>query len=191
MVTPAPLLDDAERQELLRIARVSLREYLTSRIIPPGGPHCSALVRPAAAFVSLHRGEALCGCIGTLSRATPLYRVVQEMSIGAATRDRRFAPLELGELADLTIEISVLGLFEPVDRPPDGIEIGRHGLSVHRSATRGLLLPQVAIHARWNAAEFLGATCKKAGLAENAWQLDDTVVERFSAQVFGDANASI
>jgi AmmeMemoRadiSam system protein A len=133
----------------------------------------------------------LCGCIGTLSRATPLYRVVQEMSIGAATRDPRFAPLELGDLADLAVEISVLGLFERVDRPPAGIEIGQHGLAVRGSATRGLLLPQVAIHARWSAAEFLGATCRKAGLAEDAWQLGDMVVERFSAQVFDDANTSI
>ena len=39
METPArSLLDDNERRELLRIARVSLKEWLRSGRLPPGSP---------------------------------------------------------------------------------------------------------------------------------------------------------
>src|SRR5262245_37445169 len=62
----AHVLADDEKRELLRIARATLREHAFSGRIPPGKPHRESLVTPAAVFVSLHRGKALRGCIGTV-----------------------------------------------------------------------------------------------------------------------------
>jgi len=179
-------LTDHEKRELLRIARATLREYLSSGVIPPGAPHRDSLTAPAGAFVSLHKGKELRGCIGTFAETTPLYRTIQEMAISAATRDPRFEPLSSDEIPEIDIEISVLSGLEAVARPPAGIEIGRHGLHVTKGFLRGVLLPQVAVQSAWDAEEFLSQTCKKAGLDARAWSLPEAVVEVFSAQVFAE-----
>ena len=175
-----------EKRELLRIARTTLREWLSTGSIPPGVPHRATLVAPAGAFVSLHKGSELRGCIGTFAETTPLYRAVQEMAVSAASRDPRFEPLAAEELTEIDIEISVLSGLVHLDRPPEGIEIGRHGLHITRGFLRGVLLPQVAISSSWTAEEFLCQTCRKAGLEPRAWAEPEVLVEIFSAQVFAE-----
>jgi AmmeMemoRadiSam system protein A len=177
-------LEAREKRELLRIARATLREYFSTGIIPPGAPHRASLLAPAGVFVSLHRNRELRGCIGTFAETTPLYRAVQEMVVSAATRDPRFEPVGEEELEGMDIEISVLSGLTPLTHPPDGIEIGRHGLHVTRGFLRGVLLPQVAVAGGWSAEEFLAQTCKKAGLDPVAWRDAQAQVERFEAQVF-------
>ena len=180
------VLADDEKRERLRIARATLREHGYSGRIPPGKPHREALCAPAGVFVSLHEGETLRGCIGTIEAEKPLYRIIQEMAVAAATRDPRFAPVEEGELDDLTIEISVLGVRREV-RGPDEIVIGVDGLWISHGERRGLLLPQVAVQASWDAVTFLTRTCHKAGLPPEAWRDPEATVTAFQAQVFSDA----
>lgn len=144
-----------------------------------------ALAAPGAAFVTLHVGGALRGCIGTLERRRPLWAVVGDMAAAAATRDARFLPIDLTDLQDMTVEISVL-TPDVVIRRPDEIEIGRHGLDVRQGSARGLLLPQVAIEHGFDREKFLAATCRKAGLPANAWHDADTEIRVFEADVFGD-----
>ena len=83
------------------------------------------------------------------------------------------------------IEISVLGAPRSI-RGPDEIVIGRDGVRVESDGRRGILLPQVAPDAGWNAATLVAKTCEKAGLAEDAWQRADVQLSAFSAQVFSD-----
>jgi uncharacterized protein len=179
------VLADDEKRELLRIARATLREHGFSGRIPPGKPHRESLTAPAAVFVSLHRGKALRGCIGAVEASQPIFRAVQEMAIAAATRDPRFGPVEPDELDHLIIEISVLGAARAV-RSPDEIAIGVDGLRVELGPQRGLLLPQVATEAAWDAATFLARTCVKAGLPEDAWREAEAEILAFPAQVFSD-----
>ena len=54
----------------------------------------------------------------------------------------------------------------------------------------GLLLPQVATEWRWDRETFLRETCRKAGLAPDAWRDPDTEIYLFSADVFGEGDAS-
>jgi AMMECR1 domain-containing protein len=54
---------------------------------------------------------------------------------------------------------------------------------------RGLLLPQVAVEHRLNGERFLAETCRKAGLAGDAWRDADTEIRAFEAEVFGDHDA--
>jgi len=112
----------------------------------------------------------------------PLYRNVSGCAIAAASRDSRFKPIKLAELPEVEFEISVLS---PVEKVTDlsAIEIGTHGLIVSRGNARGLLLPQVAIQHQWSREEFLGETCRKAGLPPTAWKQGATV-HRFTAEVF-------
>jgi AmmeMemoRadiSam system protein A len=179
-------LADDEKRELLRIARATLKEHAYSGRIPPGKPHRESLCAVAGVFVSLHAGEELRGCIGTIDAEKPLYRAIQEMAVAAATRDPRFPPVVEEELEDLTIEISVLGHARAV-REPEQIVIGDDGLWIELGDRRGLLLPQVAGHAGWDAATFLARTCHKAGLPVDAWRDPATTITAFRAQVFSDS----
>jgi AmmeMemoRadiSam system protein A len=151
----------------------------------PGSP---ALAAPGAAFVTLHVAGQLRGCIGTVERRRPLWQVVSEMAAAAATRDPRFPPLDAADLGALTVEISVLTPDVVIGGPED-IEIGRHGLDVRRGGVRGLLLPQVAVEHQLNGERFLAETCRKAGLAGDAWREAGTEIRAFEADVFGDHDA--
>ncbi|HXU05175.1 MAG TPA: AmmeMemoRadiSam system protein A [Polyangia bacterium] len=180
-------LSVADRRLLVEHARAAV----ISRIDGASGAHLgdgeppAALAAPGAAFVTLHVGGALRGCIGTLDRGRSLWSVVSEMAAAAATRDPRFAPIDADDLQAMTVEISVLTPDVVIHRPEE-IEIGRHGLDVRRGGARGLLLPQVAVEHGLDREKFLAATCRKAGLPANAWTDADTEIRVFEADVFGD-----
>jgi AmmeMemoRadiSam system protein A len=178
-------LTDDEKVELLRIARATLREYLRTGRIPPGKPHRQSMLDRAGVFVSLHRGTELRGCVGSVRDAAPLYKAIQEMAIAAAARDSRFPQVQLNEVSELTIEISVLGAHRQL-RDPSEIEIGIHGVSLAYEDKHGLLLPQVAREQGWNPVEFLDNVCRKAGLAVGTWRSEQCAIEIFTAQVFDE-----
>ena len=178
-------LTDEEKQELLRIARATLREFLRTGRVPPGKPHRDSLVAEAGAFVSLHIGPSLRGCIGTQQESKPLYKTIQEMVVAAASRDPRFNPVTGEEFDSLIIEISVLGDRGEV-RGPEDIVIGEHGITIDRQGRRGLLLPQVASDNNWDAETFLEHVCAKAGMPHGSWREEGCELERFTAQVFSE-----
>jgi AmmeMemoRadiSam system protein A len=182
------LLSDADRRLLIAHARAAV----LARISRPrdeedgdNGPVPPALATPGAAFVTLHVSGDLRGCIGTLDRQRSLWSVVGDMAAAAATRDPRFDPIDVRDLRDMTVEISVLSP-DVVIHGPEEIEIGRHGLDVRRGAARGLLLPQVAVEHGLDRETFLAATCRKAGLPPDAWHDAGTEIRAFEADVFGD-----
>ena len=144
-----------------------------------------ALRRPAGAFVTLTKAGDLRGCIGSIHAVEPLYRAVASSAISAAFRDPRFYPLRPDEMPDIELEISVMGPIEPV-KNTDEIEVGRDGLIVSRGRNAGLLLPQVATDYGWDRQTFLDQTCIKAGLEKGAWRSEQTRIEKFAAEVFGE-----
>jgi AmmeMemoRadiSam system protein A len=187
---PEFTLDGAQRDELLSVARRALVLYFETGQRPRIEALDPLLLTPAGAFVSLHRrapkpGEPrLRGCIGTFEQHDALVDTVCRMAIAAATQDPRFSPVEAEELAELASEISVLS---PRRRATASqVVVGRHGIFVTQGARRGVLLPQVATEHGWDSATFLEHTCQKAGLAKDAWREAETVIETFSAQVFGE-----
>jgi len=78
----------------------------------------------------------------------------------------------------------VLGPIEPVVDLAE-VVVGRHGLIVDSGSRRGLLLPQVAVEWKWDAAEFAAQTCIKAGLPRDAYQNGATLF-KFAAEVFAE-----
>lgn len=176
---------DSERAELLKLARTTLQTYLENGTIPDFHTSSQALLEKKGAFVSLHRGDELRGCIGQIVADRELFQVVQHCVLSAALEDARFFPVEKDELGDLSIEISVL---TPLRRIQDiqEIEVGKHGLYIVRGNHRGLLLPQVATQYNWDRIQFLKHTCLKAGLPESAWQDPQTSIYIFEAEVFSE-----
>jgi len=178
-------LDIEAQRELLALARNTLESFLATGKVPDYKPRRPELRQLAGAFVSLHCGDELRGCIGLIKPDGPLYRTVQRCAVSAASEDYRFEPVSPQELAGVTLEISVLS---PLERAKDlsGITVGKHGLYVVRGQSRGLLLPQVATDWEWDRETFLAQTCLKAGLDEDAWRDPATTIYQFQAQVFSE-----
>ena len=121
------------------------------------------LKEPGAAFVCIHKGPELRGCIGMIEARAPLCETVKRMAVEAAFGDPRFPPSAPDELDDINIEISVLTPMQRIGDPSE-IEIGKHGLLIRKGFNTGILLPQVAPEHNWDREEFLKWTCRKAGL---------------------------
>lgn len=176
-------LDEPQRKDLLGIARRALEGHVGAGRVPPEEGARGKLAAPGAAFVTLTRNGRLRGCIGYTEAVAPLFKVVQECAVAAATEDPRFPPVSPKELPSLHVEISVLTPLVPI-RPED-VEVGRHGLMVEQGRMRGLLLPQVPVEWGWDRETFLDQTCVKAGLPPSAWRHGATL-RAFTAEVFGE-----
>jgi AmmeMemoRadiSam system protein A len=177
------MIESAERQRLLQLARGAIVAYLSGLPAPAVAPS-PITERRAGVFVSLHKGDALRGCIGHIEPDHPLSRAIPSAAIAAASTDPRFAPVTADELIGLQIELSILGPLEQIAGVGD-IEVGRHGLVVESGWKRGLLLPQVAVEWGWVAEVFLSQACHKAGLPADAWKSAATLW-RFEAEVFSE-----
>ena len=172
-----------DRRALLALAREAIAASVRG-LPPPVTAPAPIMSRLAGVFVSLHKGQALRGCIGHVEADRPLGRSVPEMAVAAASRDPRFPPVTADELGDVEIELSVLGELEPIGGAGD-VDVGRHGLLVEFQGMRGLLLPQVAVEWQWDAETFLAQTCRKAGLPGDAWKTGASI-RRFTAEVFAE-----
>ena len=180
-------LTDQERAALLTIARAAVETTARGEPLPaqPEDACTPTLEENGCCFVTLHRQGHLRGCIGTFHPGRPLWKTAQEMAVQASSRDPRFRPVAAEEIPEIDLEISVLTPSVPVSDPGE-IEVGRDGLIISRGHTRGVLLPQVATENGWDREEFLDHTCRKAGLSAGAWRGEDTTIERFTADVFGE-----
>jgi AmmeMemoRadiSam system protein A len=177
------VLTGEQRQVLLTIARTSITACVLGH--PTTEVGVIALPDASGVFVTIKRRGALRGCLGTLQNRRGLALEVMRCAIDSAREDPRFSPVTAEELADLMLEISVLGPLEEIEAKLDAFTIGQHGLVVEKGFHRGLLLPQVATEWDWSPEQFLQQTCVKAGLPRDAWQRGVRLY-RFAAEVFGD-----
>ena len=169
----SPELGQQSKRALLQIARDAIRAELDGTVYRPPVPVDPELAVAAGAFVTLHTGGNLRGCIGSLEGTRPLSETVAEMARSAAFRDPRFPPLEEQEWADLSVEISALTPLEEIS-DPQRVQVGRH-----------VLLPQVPVQYGWDRETFLERTCEKAGLPSDAWRRGANI-QVFEARVFGE-----
>ncbi|MBI5588452.1 MAG: AmmeMemoRadiSam system protein A [Deltaproteobacteria bacterium] len=162
-------LTEFEKETLLKTARASIETYVRDKTaleveLPnPGHLDCSG------AFVSIHTGGRLRGCIGTFASPNPLYITVRDMAVAACSKDPRFVPVEPEELDEIMVEISVLSPLKEISDISE-IEVGRHGLYITKGRFRGVLLPQVAVEYGFDREKFLEETCLKAGLDTFDWK---------------------
>jgi AmmeMemoRadiSam system protein A len=179
-----PYLSKVNRQNLLLLARKAIVEAVTRRKLPEDIPHEGVFGLRQGVFVTLHiRGE-LRGCIGTTEGDEALGDAIVRCAASAALQDPRFPAVRADELDDIQVELSLLSPLTPIQA--DEIEIGRHGLTISDESHRGLLLPQVAVEHHLSREQFLGETCRKAGLTPEAWKWPTTRIEGFTCEVFSD-----
>lgn len=133
-----------EEDPYIRLARTALSQYLSDKTyltLPQDLPQ--EMKQRSGVFVSIHKNNALRGCIGTIS---PMRKNIAEEiimnAISAGTRDPRFPPMSLAELRQVRIHVDVLSRLEPVFFP-DELDVKRYGLVVTSGHKRGLLLPNI------------------------------------------------
>lgn len=152
----APLYEQAEQERMatrraqedpwVHLARTSLETYIRSgqrlTSLPDGLPE-ELTQRAAGAFVSLHLGGRLRGCIGTIApTAENVAWEIVNNAVSAGTRDPRFAPVQPDELDALEYSVDVLGEPETITSL-DELDPKKYGVIVSCGGRRGLLLPDL------------------------------------------------
>ncbi|HQI70446.1 MAG TPA: AmmeMemoRadiSam system protein B, partial [Bacteroidales bacterium] len=179
-------LSSEDKKDLMGIARSTLTEYIKNGKIPAvdTSGFSSTIKQNCGAFVTLHKQGRLRGCIGRFEADKPLYLVVQDMTIAAATEDYRFSRVVTDELNTIDMEISVLSPLKLI-KSIDEIGLGKHGIYIKKGSRGGTFLPQVATETGWSKEEFLGHCAEdKAGLGWYGWKDADIYI--YSAIVFGE-----
>jgi AmmeMemoRadiSam system protein B/AmmeMemoRadiSam system protein A len=171
---------------LLSFARKTIRQYLTSGTTPLARGFDPVLESEKGVFVTLRKQDRLRGCIGHMADDLPLCQAVGYCALQAAFNDRRFSPVELDELADIEIEVSVLTPFQPVGGYED-IRIGRDGVLLEKDGRSAVYLPSVAVEQGWNREEMLSHLCVKAGLPPDGWKTG-TRFYTFQATAFSESD---
>ena len=183
-----PFLSEADRRTALQLARTAVVEAVTYRKFPDSFPSQGVFAERHGVFVTLHVHNRLQGCIGVIEAKEPLGEAIARCAASAALEDPRFAPMKTEQLGELSIEISLLSVMEPI--APESVEIGRHGLFVRLHAQRGLLLPQVAAEHRLTREQFLEEACRKAGLPREAWRDPEARLFGFTCEAFSETSLS-
>jgi MEMO1 family protein len=171
-------LTEADKANLLHIARESLKAFVEDGKIfePEKSSIGKTLQQQAGAFVTLTKADELRGCIGTFKPSGPVYQMVREMTISAASKDYRFSPVQREELDQIDIEISVLTPLRKIQSINE-IEIGKHGIYIIKDNKSGTLLPQVPLKYGWTREEFLGYCARdKAEIGWNGWKKADIYI---------------
>ena len=182
-------LDQGKR--LVKLARAAIENQLLGKALEFGAEK-KEFSQARGVFVTLNKwpSRQLRGCIGFPYPTKSLAEAVVESARAAAFFDPRFKPIEKKELDSITIEISVLTVPEAIKVElktlQESIKIGKDGLIVQFHGFSGLLLPQVATEQKWNALEFLRATCVKAGLPAEIWLNPTCKIYKFQAQIFSE-----
>ena len=157
---------------LLRIARASLFDALDLGDAT-GGWDDPWLREPGATFVTLRRGGNLRGCVGSILAYRPLLEDVWRNARASAFHDSRFPPVQAGELAEISIEVSLLSAPEPLACSSEAealrlLRPGVDGVILECAEGRGTFLPQV-----WeqlpDPQAFLDHLRAKAGLPRGFW----------------------
>lgn len=175
-------LNHEEKHQLLSLAREAITLQITGSPAKPPETMPDSLQQKHGCFVTIKLDNKLRGCIGNLVSEKPLYLLVQEMAVAAATKDPRFYPMKKKDLDSFDLEISVLSSLHKIENIEE-IQTGVHGIYLEKDSHRGVLLPQVAIEYGWDRTVFLNQTCIKAGLPPDGWS-EGADIYIFSAEVF-------
>ncbi|MDP8212912.1 MAG: AmmeMemoRadiSam system protein B [Candidatus Zapsychrus exili] len=181
------ILSEEQKKRLLQIARETVEEYVRTGRVKKFKEIDKRLHEEEGAFVTIHKGGVLRGCIGNILGRGPLYLTIRDMAISSCSRDSRFNSVSIEELDKLDVEVSVLS--KPIRvKSVDEIILGKHGVIVSRGPfNQGVFLPQVADETQWSKDEFLSQLCsQKAGLSRDCWKDPGTRMDIFTAEVFSE-----
>lgn len=185
-------LSKQEKEILLKIARNTITNLLQNTLPKEVTdiPKESQINKPYGAFVTLTEHGCLRGCMGNFEPDKPLFKVVQQTAICAAFKDPRFPAVNLNELDQIKIDISVLSPRKNIKSYQE-IVPGKHGVYVEQGCLGGTYLPQVAPEQNWDREAMMNSLCRdKSGLPVSCWKEGKAKLSTYTALVFGEKNAS-
>ena len=147
---------------LVKLAKKTVETYVKEGKIPEPEEFTPEMKKRAGVFVSIHKGSALRGCIGTFESTRK--NVAEEIianAISSATRDPRFPPIVPSELEDLNYSVDVLTKPKPVESK-DQLDPRKYGVIVECGWRRGLLLPD--LEGVDSVEQQIDICCQKAGI---------------------------
>ena len=164
-----------EKQQALKIASDAIAYGVThhQKIAINSKDYDIALQQKACCFVSLYKAGRLRGCVGALDAYQSLAEDVAEHAYASAFNDQRFSPLQHSELAELSIEISVLTPKQKISCSSeqdliDELQPNVDGLLIKDGSYQATFLPVV-----WRSLpdkkEFLLQLKRKAGMPDTYW----------------------
>lgn len=173
-------LTEAEQQQLLEIARNSIRHGLEhgKALKINSKDYSGTLQQQQASFVTLKLNNQLRGCIGSTSPVSDLVTGISENAWSAAFRDPRFEPLRADEFDKIHISLSLLTPNTPLKFHNEAELLSKlrqdiDGLIIEKDGKRATFLPSV-----WeslnNKRSFLQHLKQKAGIGldqcpDRAW----------------------
>lgn len=131
--------------KLVKLAKDTVELYVKERkiFVPDFNEYKEYLNIRKGAFVTLHKGKELRGCIGTYlpTRENVIEEIIHN-AIAAATQDPRFPPVSPNELDTITYSVDLLEEPEEV-KDISELDPQIYGVIVVKGFRRGLLLPQI------------------------------------------------
>lgn len=137
--------EDGPVDPLVGLARTTVEQFVRTgqRIQRPDDLPSTLAEERAGVFVTLHIGEDLRGCIGTIEPVTgSIADEIIRNGVAAASEDPRFPPVDAVELDYLSYSVDVLFPPEPITSRSE-LDPARYGVIVSKGLRRGLLLPNL------------------------------------------------
>jgi uncharacterized protein, PH0010 family len=127
----------------VRLARETVESYVKRGEVPHLKTIPPEMKGKAGVFVSLHKGDELRGCIGTIEpdEANIAQEIIRN-AVQSSTQDPRFSPVTPEELPELIYSVDILTEPEPVNSEKD-LDPKKYGAIVEAGWRRGLLLPDL------------------------------------------------
>ena len=168
---------DEQGDALLAMARAHIAAALGETGMEPMEPiepgQAAWLDEAGAVFVTLKKDGELRGCIGSLQAHRALADDLKANALAAAFRDPRFPPVTVDELTELEIEVSVIGVSQPMAHGSEADALAQlepmvDGVILEYGQHRSTFLPQV-----WeqlpDRRQFMAHLKVKAGLPHDFW----------------------
>lgn len=126
-------------------------------------------------FITWEKNGKLRGCIGTFER-NYLEKLLPLYSIMSAFKDKRFPPIRIEELEDISCGVSLLINFQETSDIYDW-EVGKNGIIIdfeHQGRKyHATYLPEVASDRKWSKEEALQSLIKKSGSQAKVKEIED------------------
>ncbi len=171
------------RQNIIKIVKKSLEAAaLGKEYKPTREEHPNVLFDKGAVFVTIKLENKLRGCIGSLLPTKAIALDIASNTYLAAREDKRFEPLTIDELPEISFSVSILSGYERVRFNSEEdllskIVPQKDGLVLRDGDRQGVFLPSV-----WeqfpSSVEFLNNLKIKAGLSPSYWS-DNVKIYRF------------
>lgn len=170
-------MKEKNKQYLLDLARRAIQKYLLEKekLEIDDENLDEEIKEKRGVFVTLTKNNQLRGCIGNLLPIKSIYQAVIDNSLASAFLDNRFFPVQLEELDEMKIEISILS---PLKKLPNFsskkdflnyLKQKRPGLYFEYQNKGATFLPQVWEELN-DPREFLSHLFLKAGFKSDEWE---------------------